>query len=266
MARPRPLLALGAALFLSIALIACGGDDKSEDETASANTSSASQGGQLKTINLAETTAKIGELKSFRFELNANIDIDLSSSAAMMEDEEALGQDFAALLLGFLRDIRVEGVVVAPDQFELKMSVAGQDFGFVKIADKAWMQTGGVWVPFDADDLSFSFDDFALDELTVGMLPQEVLEAAKVTKENLGGVDTTRYSFDKAAIESLAEDTDVGIDIDSAQLDVWLTEDGIPVKMLADFAGRDPNGESASIKFGQQLKDINGDIKIRAPM
>jgi hypothetical protein len=146
------------------------------------------------------------------------------------------------------------------------MSVAGQSFGLVKIADKAWMQFGGVWTPVESDELAFSFDDFDLGELSGGILPREFLQAANVTKEKLGGVDTTRYSFDKTALESLAEDAAMGEEIDSAQLDVWLTDDGIPVKVVADFSGHDAEGNKSAIKLDLQLKDINSDIKIKAPM
>jgi hypothetical protein len=264
MVRLRPLVALGALLLLSLALISCG-DDKADNAAASPDGLGPTQGGQVTTINLAESTAKLSSLKSFRFEINANIDIDLPASTMTMDEEESLGYEFAALLLGFLKDVKVEGAVVAPDQFEMKMTVAGQDFGFVKIADKAWMQTGGVWTPVDSDEFSFSFDEFDLDELTIGMVPQEVVQAAKVTKERVGGVDTTRYSFDKAAIQSFAGHGDMD-EVDAAQLDVWLTADGIPLKMAAEMSGHATDGEEASMTFDMQLSDINSDIKIKAPM
>jgi hypothetical protein len=269
MVRLRPLLALCTALLVSVALVACGGEDKDGEDAAASSSAGAgvTRGEELTRINLAESTAKIGDLKSFRFELNASIDFDLPDATTMdMDDEDALGNAFAALLLGSLKDVKVEGAFVAPDQFQVNMSVAGQDFGLVKIADKAWIQQGGVWTPVESDELAFSFDDFDLGELSGGMLPQELVEAAKVTREKLGGVDTTRYSFDKAAIEKLAEDSSIGEEIDSAQLDLWLTDEGIPLKVLADFAGHDSEGNKSAIKFDLELKDINSDIQIKAPM
>jgi hypothetical protein len=168
------------------------------------------------------------------------------------------------MFLGNLKDVKIEGAVIAPDQMEVKVNLSGQQLGFVQIADRAWVNLFGAWMPVTPEDLgmgsSINFGDFAADQL-----PPEVVQAAKVTREKVNGVETTRYSFDKAALQKLAEDSGSGQDIEAANMDLWLTDDGIPMKLAADMKGKDSSGQRSAFKFDFTLRDLNGNFTIKAP-
>ena len=258
MSFPRTALLVCAGLLLAVS-VACGGDKKAESPASGQNNGSG--GNALATsVDLSRTTSSIEQLKSFRFDVSMKLDFgDVSGSGG------ALG----AALLGALGDIKVEGSYVAPDQMDIKMRLFGEDMSYVQIGDKAWVKEGSKWeatTPSAASGLGFSsptdiFDDF---------LPSEVLKGGKTKKESMNGVDTTRYSFDKKALEALSKDVGEQVDlkdVSEANLDIWLSEANIPVKVLMVFAGKDEDGNKVSMKLETNLRDINSDsIKIKAPI
>lgn len=257
MPRFRSLAAIGAGVVLSIVVAACSGDSNSSGAVSSGD----------RTINLSESAAKISELNSFRFTLNASIDIGNQAPSTV---EDAMGDAFAAMLLSGLKDVKIEGAVVAPDQLQVTANLSGQEFGLVQTGGKAWASFGGFWTPIEPEELGLQ-NGFDFGDLTADALPVEVAEAAKVSKEKVNGMDTTRYSFDKAALQKLAEDSDSGQDLDSADLDnadldVWLTSEGIPVKMTMKLSGKDENGQTMSVQLEFTMRDLNSNITIRAPM
>lgn len=250
----RPLLALGAGLALSIAVAGCSGDSNSPAGGAAA--------GGDRTINLSQSAAKISELKSFRFTLDASIDVGTQSPSTV---EDALGGAMASMLLSGLKDVKIEGAVVAPDQLQINLKMSGQEFGLVQLGDQAWANFGGMWSPVEPEELGLE-NGFDFGDLTADALPVEVVQAAKVTSEKVNGVNATRYSFDKAALQSLADDASADQQLDDANLDVWLTDEGIPVKLTMKMSGKDDTGQKMSIQLEFSLKDINSNITIKAPM
>jgi hypothetical protein len=55
-------------------------------------------------------------------------------------------------------------------------------------------------------------------------------------------------------------------DLTRANLDLWLSRDNIPVKLLMDFAGKDENGAAMSFKLELNITDINdSSVQIRPP-
>ncbi len=256
MPKLRPLIVLGAGVLLTLAAAGCSGDNEPSNASASVG------GGSGQTINLSQSAARLSELKSFRFNAKASIDYEGTVPSTA---EDAFGNAMLDLFLASLKDIEIEGSVVAPDQIEVKADLSGQKLGFVQIKDKAWVQYFGAWQAVEPEDLgledSLDFSDFAADAL-----PPEVLQAAKVTKEKVNGVDTTRYSFDKAALESLAEDNGAtGQEIESADMNVWLTDDGVPVKFTLKMKGEDENGQKIDMQAEFNITDLNGNISIKAP-
>jgi len=255
MTRIKTLSAIAAGLVLAIAVTGCSGD-------SSNSTGNVSAGSAVRTINLSQSAAKISELKSFRFSLAASIDAGTQSPATV---EDALGDAMAAMLLSGLKDVKVEGAVVAPDKLQISVKMSGQEFGFVQIGDEAWTMFGGMWTPIAPEDLGLE-NGFDFGDLTADALPVEVVEAAKVTKEKVNGADATRYSFDKAAIQKLADDASADQQLDDANLDVWLTDEGVPLRMTMKFAGKDDAGQKTSMQMEFNLKDVNENITIKAPM
>lgn len=248
------------ALLVAGLLAACGGDDKSS--SAPSSDSSEKPGTVLEQVDLAQSVQNLQKLQSFRFDLAMKIDMGGSGAGA----SNTLDDAFGSALLGAFGDIKASGSVVMPDQAELSMTMLGQEFSFVQIGSQAWVKTGSVWQATTADSLSFG----SPDDLFSDLLPSEVLRGAKTSREKVNGVDAVRYSFDKKALQALADYFGESADMTSLQdanLDIWLNSDSIPVKMTMKFSGRDDDGQLVSFKLELNLKDINSpSIKVKAPV
>jgi hypothetical protein len=248
-------LVFASIATLSLALlVACG--DKDAGATAGSARPPAS------VVDLSQSASALQDLQSFRFDFKMKMDFG-DTSALEEGDEFGLGAAFLALL----GDISAEGAYVAPDSTELKMRFAGQEMAYIQIGNKAWEKTGSKWEVTTADsDLGFSGSP---TELFEDFLPQEALKVAKSSRESINGVNATRYSFDKTTLSTLADDfgaSDDLKDIDQANLDIWLTDEGIPVKVSMVFAGKDESGGKMSVSMEMNIRDINKSITIKPPI
>jgi hypothetical protein len=182
--------------------------------------------------------------------------------------EDALGEAFAAAMLGILGDIRAEGAFVAPDQMDVRMTFAGQQMGYVQIGNRAWTNEGTGWESTTATQ-GLGFGESPAD-LFAEFLPQEVLRGAKTSSENVNGVRATRYSFDKKSLEQIADELGESADLEDvteANLDIWLTDGEIPVKVTMKMAGKDESGQGLSMNLEVNVRDINrNSIQIKAPI
>ena len=246
------LLLLPLAFFVLSFLVACGGDKKDS--------------GSGDSVDLSKASSKLEELKSFRFDMVMKLDLGSSSSTSAASDDELGG--LASLLLGAFGDIKMEGAFVSPDKAEMKMSFGKQEFGAVQIGKKQWVRLMGDWEASDSsDELSFGS---APTEIFEGLLPADVLKGAKTKSETVNGQKTTRYTFDKKALEQVAKDLGEGTvdfkEVTKADLSVWLTSEEVPVKIAMFVSGKDDKGKDVSMKLDFNVKDINGNIQIKAPI
>ncbi|HLF70563.1 MAG TPA: hypothetical protein VI759_00215 [Dehalococcoidia bacterium] len=259
----RKLILLPLAVLALALLVACSGDKK--DDTAIEPGGGGGASGQ--TLDIAKSTAKLTELRSFRFDLKLKLDL---GDALKSTDPDSTEDDvFGAMLMAFLSDIKAEGAFVAPADTEMKMNVLGMDVRYVKVGDRAWVYEGGNWTETDATAMGGPLGDSPLD-MAKDFLPQEALKVAKTSSETVNGVKTTHYSFDKAALESIAEQlgevTGGEEQLKSANLDIWVTEDGIPVKIVLKAKASDDSGADVGIELEMNITDINADIKIKPPV
>lgn len=250
----KSFLAIGAGLVLAIALVSCGGAKKDSDSSGAAS-------GAGTEINVSEAAMKISTLKSFRF--NADLSVDIKGDLPTSSATGALGGDFSKLITNALKDVKLQGAVVSPDKLEVRAKLGGQEIGIVTLGDKSWSKFFGDWTVVDKDDALFQ-DGFELDDIATDTLPDGMLKAAKTSKEKVNGVETTRYSFDKSALQSLADDMDGNLD--SGNMDVWISEDGIPVKISMKLAGSDSEGGKLSLNLNFNITDMNENITIKAPI
>ncbi len=264
MLKLRWLLAPVAAGLL---IVACGGD-KDGGSTNNRGSTGGSGGSVSSELDLSNAAKDLQELRSFHFAVALKMDFDLSAMES--DDEDEFGADFASAFLALFSDIKMEGAYVAPDSFDLKMELAGEEVRMIQIGNRAWMDEGSGWEETDADssDLSFLGDP---SELALDMLPKEVLRNAKTKSEKVNGIETTRYSFDKKALEAVASELGeeaAGLQqIDEAKLDVWMTEENIPVKIAMEIKGKSEDGSKLGINLQFEIKDLNSDkIKIEAPI
>ena len=257
-------LFFGAVSGALVALaLACGGD---KDDPANV----AASGSSAATVNFTESTAKLMELKSFRFDLSMKLDLGglNMGSTGSGTSEDAMGEAFAAAMLGMLGDIRAEGAFVAPDQMDVRMTFAGQQMGYVQIGNRAWVNEGSGWQTTTATE-GLGVGESPAD-LFAEFLPQEILRGARTTSENVNGVRATRYSFDKQSLAQIAEEMGESADLDDvteANLDIWLTDGQIPVKATMKVAGKDETGAALSMNVELNVRDIDSNsIQIKAPI
>lgn len=254
-------------------VIACGGDDgdQANGATNTNDAGSASGGGDAvsQELNLSSAAAQLLELRSFRFDMALQMDFDLSGLEGSGDADDEFGAAFAGAFLALLSDVRMSGAYVAPDSFDMTMSLAGEEARLVQIGNEAWVNDGSGWVESDpaTSDLTPFGDptDFATD-----FLPTEVLSNAKTSSEKVGGLDTTRYSFDKDTLQSLAEEfggeTADFDEVEEMSLDVWIAEGNLPVKFAVKVTGTDPQGGDIAIDMSFEITDINEDIEIERPI
>ena len=272
MPRIKAILMGGAGLLAALA-VACGGGDS--DEAGSNGDTNGGNGGEAvagndapaggsaqQTVNLNESAARLSELTSFRFDMSMAFDFGESADS---EDPDAA---LAAAMMAAFGNISAEGAFVAPDSMAITASFIGQEFSFVQIGDEAWERVGDTWEPTTAEASLFSMEDPA--SMVTDFLPDEVLEVAETSRETINGVDAIRYSFDKETLEAaateLGEDTSDFAELTNANLDIWLTEDGIPVRILMDISGQDETGSAMSMNLEMNISDINSDsVTIERP-
>jgi hypothetical protein len=270
MFKKRLLFAPLAGLSIAL-LVACGGDKKDSNDSSSSGGSSnssrqASTGSSTQSLDLSKSGTKLADLKSFRFDLSMKLNLGSLGSGASSSNpstEDAFGAAMIGALLGGLGDIKAEGAFVSPDKSDVKLRLAGQEIAMVQVGDKAWVKFGNTWQATDAGDSLLGSSSPA--DMFKEFLPNEVLKGAKTKKETVNGVKTTRYSFDKKALEALGEEADLK-EVSQADLDIWVNDDNVPVKVTMSMAGKDEKGQKVSVELQMNIKDINGNISIKAPI
>jgi hypothetical protein len=269
MKKLRWILAPLAAGLLALTA-ACGGDDDTNNQSNDGGTTSGSGAAVSQELNLAQAATQLAELRSFRFDLSFSLDLDLEGLGDVeTDDDDEFGADFAAAFLALFSDISMQGAYVAPDSFDMQMSIAGESVHYVQIGTEAWVDDGSGWMVTEPDggDLSLFGDptSFATD-----FLPDEVLQNAKITDDEVDGVPAKRYHFDKDSLQAVASDlgenTADFADIDEMQLDVWLIEGNIPAKFEIKVSGTDPDGLEMGLQAKFEISDINGDFDIERPI
>jgi hypothetical protein len=244
------LLAFGAA---------CGGDDDKDNAGASGTAPGGGGAATSQALDLTKAAETLLDVKSFRFDVSLKIDAGQNNNDA-----------FGAALLALFGNVKAEGAFVAPDSYQAKMQFFGQTIEYIQVGNEAFINDCSGWVKSDPEDFSdfglfsgSSPTDFAFD-----FLPAEVLRGAKTKSETVNGVKATRYSFDKAALADVATEMGEGAaeldEIDEAALDVWLTDDNIPVKVTMKMTG-ESEGSKMNVDMEFNVRDLNKDIKIEKP-
>ena len=217
------------------------------------------------TLDMASLSASLDAIESFRFDLTMAIDFDLPESG---QSEDAAA---AAMLMALFSNISAEGTYVAPDSYEMTMSFIGLEMQAIQIGQESWINDGSGWVADSGMGMS-PFGSASPAELPFEFIPEAVLAGAETSSETVNGIETTRFSFDKDSLAALAEATGetAGIEdlseVDTMDLDVWLTADGIPVKMIMDMQG-ESEGSQIAINLEFNVRDINDpSIQIEPPL
>ena len=297
MKRLRWLLAPMVASLLVLG-VACGGDDDGDDGGASTGASNdtpaatsttttatgsaaptgatGSTGAPASTgastdqgsLNVDNVAASLEDVESFRFNMTMSMDFDMPEGQS---SEDAAG---AAMLAALLGNIEVEGEYVAPDRVRTSMTFFGMDMQAIQIGDESWTNDGSGWTADASGDASMDMMPFDVSDPSefFEFIPADQLEGAETSRETVNGFETTKYHFDKDSLTALAESSgesmgmeDFG-EVDTMDLDLWLTDEGLPVKMLMNIDG-ESEGSQIAIQMEFNISDLNDPgISIERPI
>ncbi|HEX5369837.1 MAG TPA: hypothetical protein VFY10_10530 [Dehalococcoidia bacterium] len=251
MTRLRWLILSTVAAVLLLA-VACGGGSKSATNGGSGASSSQS-------LDLASTAQNLLAAQSFRFSGDLKISVDSTSGSS----------GAVSPLLGMLGDVKVQGAFVAPGDVDVTLTALDQTVHYVQIGSDAWLNTGDGWHSGEAVDISGIADSTA-GTPSGATLPGVLLNGARTKSESVNGVHTTHYAFDKTALTNLAANVAGQSggsfdDIAAANLDLWISDDGLPIKMVTHLAG-DSKVSKTTIDSSFQITDLNAKVTIDRPV
>jgi hypothetical protein len=267
---------LAALLIVLSAIIvsACGGGGKEKEAATGEAPEAAATAVATTTASLTTTAANpsatpeeeatavtsgpaeaFAKLKSYRM----NMRFTLEGTAA--EAQGALALD-------------LEGAFVAPDRSQTHVNVHLGDLQLeeesITVGGQTWVKTGDNWVE--------GTPEFEVGDLSPGALLQELgaeqLRLLKPSKETINGVDSLRYSIDRADVDSLqglgalfGGDGDMENMPQDFNVDLWLAEDGgWPVRITMTAQGATDSGDEMSMDFSVDVTDVNdAGIKIEPP-
>ena len=290
--KPRLLLLVLVAIA-TLTLAACGGDDSkaekksSADQTAAAATTqpsgsaSGSSGGLTSPrpsgVVVSPSSGSAGralqldcgkDLKSFKFDGKLALQTPQGSDSAA---------DFSSIFGSILSDVKYSGAFVSPDRTSFKFE-GGKDSPigvvefiqigttqYTKLGSTGWQQTTSSGGPADIAD------NFDPREICTQI--QKTLSADVPTrKEKVNGVDTTKYEYDKKALEKLGSDGIfgglAGINgqlPDNAKLNLWVSDkEKFPVKLTMN-ADSQQDAQKYTVNLELNVTDLNGNVAINAP-
>ena len=270
----RRFVALAGGALLALMLAACGGGD---DDNSDATSDGASEAG---TPSGSASTPASGATSSAGSVTNSGIDnLDSYKYTLKMTGTGGPVGDITSGLSGLGDDtspsdvvLEVTGSFIKPDKAQTAIKVAGFETSTTVIGNQQWTTFGGQTIgpqPATASDLAdanFLQGFWEGEEIT-----DNIKDFKCGDKENVNGVSATKCTADKAVIDRMArEDPSLLSDLDAsslsnAQIDVWLTDAGYPVRMRMDVAGKDTANEDFSFKVEMDVTDINGNFQISAP-
>lgn len=162
--------------------------------------------------------------------------------------------------------IEIEGEYVAPNKEHAIWTdlSSGEVFEVIRIGDKAWIKQAGQWMEMPAEyaenimQMVFIFGPLhSWDNLYTGLPGTSNL----VGREVVNGIACLHYSSSYKGWGVL-----FGGGIAEAKGDIWIAEEGFPVKYIFEASGTDTEGNQGSIEWSMDLRDVNQPISIEPPI
>jgi hypothetical protein len=280
------LLGAGAIVLLAAA---CGGSDDSKTNDSSLNsndnTSSSSQPASTATSGSSSSsssgnsssgnvkTAQLSSLESYRYTLKME-GTGTGGPLADIRDSLASVPGGTPARANDAVTFNVDGAFVKPDKAQWKIKVGSFEVAQTVIGKQEWVTFGGQTqgpqpaTSLDPNDLSLAaamWDQSNLPDDVSGKM------SCASGKETVNGVSTRKCDLDKAALSSMQKDLegffqDVSLkDLNAFNMSLWLADQGYPVKMNVDIAGKDASSRDYALTMQMNLTDINKSIDIKAP-
>jgi hypothetical protein len=180
---------------------------------------------------------------------------------ALFRFEHTEGNEIAA------GSVSLEGEIGAPDAQHLSWSdlSTGEHFEVIRVGGQAWTRGGdGAWeeVPLEvADGLMRAVLVFAPAYAWNSLYADLPGASVYVGKEAVNGIVCLHYTSDYRGWGP----TVLGGDLNEARGDVWIAEEGFPVKYIFSADGVDSQGKQGSVAWSMELKDVNQPISVEPP-
>lgn len=257
MRRHRVFALAGLALIMLLIGLAC----TSGDNVGTVANPSPGPGGGLNACQALD------KFKRYRYSIHFRI---LSPQPETAVDESQVGSPAFAMppnnpTFELAQDY--EGSIVNPDRLHMLVKNPGQpDLELIFVGDAAWNLLEGRWLRAQAP----IGIPFVPARVCAAMLGAPDFGSVQPVEEELNGRVTSHYRFDSLEAETagalLGPESDMGRLLKVYELDVWLAEDGWPVRMETRSEGTYPSGRKMIIEMNMEIKDPNaGDIVIEPP-
>jgi hypothetical protein len=168
--------------------------------------------------------------------------------------------------------LEVTGSYIKPDKAQTAIKIAGFETSTTVIGNQQWNTFAGQTIgpsPATASDLAdtnFLQGFWEGEEFT-----SNIKDFKCGNKESVNGQQAQKCTADKAVFDRMAkEDPSLLADLEAsslsqAQIDLWLTDAGYPVRMRMDVAGKDTANKDFNFKVELDMTDVNGNFQITAP-
>ncbi|MCK4599889.1 hypothetical protein KAU37_08755 [Candidatus Bipolaricaulota bacterium] len=162
--------------------------------------------------------------------------------------------------------VKIEGEYIPPDKERVVWTdlSTGEKFEVTRIGDKAWMKEDDEWteVPVQVAEIMMQTISIFSPAYSWGTLYEGLPDASNlIDKEVVNGISCFHYASSYNQWGAT-----FGEEITEAKGDIWIAEEGFPVKYLFKASGTDPEGDSGSVEWSMELKDVNQPISIEPPM
>lgn len=161
--------------------------------------------------------------------------------------------------------IEIIGEYASPDREHVTWTdlATGEGFEIIRIGDTAWMYEDEEWIEVPqmaVESIMQVVFLFAPVYAWEGMAGELETGSNFVGKEVVNGVSTLHYSSDYAGWEERFEG-----DLHEASGEIWIAEEGFPVRSIFTASGIDEDGDQGSVEWRMDLTNVNQSISIEPP-
>jgi hypothetical protein len=160
----------------------------------------------------------------------------------------------------------VIGEYSAPDSYRLVIIDSTEEQGaeFVKIGESLWVYDDGRWMKVSenaAASVAESIFGLALDFVWEALASSLEDKTRYIGKETINGTLSLHYSSSSSYWQS-----HVGQGFGDAQGDIWIAEEGYPIKFTFTASGTNEDGDHGSIQWNSNITGVNSGITIAPPI
>lgn len=159
-----------------------------------------------------------------------------------------------------------EGTIINPDKIDIVIKTPGlPDLNMRFLEGEQWTYIAGTWILADRPE-PYNYSP--------ALICHSMMEGLQLTgtptPETVNGVDTTHYEFEDVSLLTGGYLFNAGSDQDRLLKvysgDVWLTEDGWPVRLESKSSGTYPSGRELSLEVSLEITDVNSeDVAVERP-